>query len=143
MITQGHTYHVVVDHEDVRRSPNTDMAAAWHSLGGAFGTPQLEKVMEAGKPYATWVYDGTEPLAFPSGAMTFEEFKKAWNSLEWCQANEWHPVAIMRAFRDNSRDMKRQAHEMATGVRLRKGLTTAVVYDHSPEWLKQDAAKLV
>jgi len=143
MIKQGNTYHIVVDHDDVRRSPNTDMAAAWHSLGGAFGTPQLEKVMEAGKPYATWVYDGTEPLVFPDGKMTFEEFQKAWNSLSWCQANEWHPVAIMRAFRDNSRDMKRQAYEMATGIRLRKGMVTAVVYENSPEWLKQDAARLV
>ena len=143
MIKQGNTYHIVVDHDDVRRSPNTDMAAAWHSLGGAFGTPQLEKVMEAGKPYATWIYDGTEPLVFPDGKMTFEEFQKAWNSLTWCQANEWHPVAIMRAFRDNSRDMKRQAYEMATGIRLRKGMVTAVVYENSPEWLKQDAARLV
>jgi len=143
MIKQGNTYHIVVDHDDVRRSPNTDMAAAWHSLGGAFGTPQLEKVMEAGKPYATWIYDGTEPLVFSDGKMTFEEFQKAWNSLTWCQANEWHPVAIMRAFRDNSRDMKRQAYEMATGIRLRKGMVTAVVYENSPEWLKQDAARLV
>ena len=143
MMKQGNTYHIVVDHDDVRRSPNTDMAAAWHSLGGAFGTPQLEKVMEAGKPYSTWIYDGTKPVLFPSGEMTFEEFRTAWNSLSWCQANEWHPVAVMRAFRDNSRDMKRQAHEMATGIRLRKGMTTAVVYDNSPEWLKQDAARLV
>ena len=143
MIHQGHTYHVVSDSDDVRKSPNTDMAAAWHSLGGAFGAPQLEKVMEDGKSFATWIYDGTTPIEFPFGTMTFEQFRDAWNSLEWCKANEWHPVAVMRAFRDNARDMKRQAHEMATGLRLRKGMVTAVVYDHSPEWLKQDAARLV
>ena len=233
---QGHTYHTEVE---ISQSPNCDLAACWHTLGGAFAKPQLEKVMEDGKCLSTWCFDITDPLRLPAGDMRFEEFKKAWYSIEasivdpsapvavcrayrdhyrslaqnakiatqeqlategvrgqpdtafvaawltiggsvenlmptrgatccvwqlsetaqngmtrqeawdcwdslpWCMANEWHPIAVCRAYRENSRDMRKQAFELAVGVRIRKGNRVAVVYPNSPEWLKKEAAKLL
>lgn len=140
---QGKSYTWLVDDKDASKSANTDLVMAWHTMGGKLAPRPFEKVEEDGKPRITWVVE-TSTLADINGdEIEFSVFKKRWEDLEWCMANEWHPIAIMRAFRDNCRDAKRWAREQATGLCKTKGNARIVVYPHSPEWLKKELARFV
>jgi hypothetical protein len=68
----------------------------------------------------------------------FDEFRKRFEDLEWCKAHPDSDISWMRAFRDNSRDLKRFAKSAAVGIARGNARTFGVVYPDSPEWLKQE-----
>ena len=140
---QGMTLQILSDTEDPGVSPNTDLVMAWHTLGGTLARPCIERVEEDGAPYCRWFIDDTQPVNINGEEMRWREFKGKWDSIEWCKANEWHPIALLRAFRDNARDGKRQAREQAVGIRIQKGNKQVVCYPNSPEWLKREFAKFL
>jgi len=141
---QGTIIQVLKDTEDPVKSPNTDMVMAWVSIGGKLNAPHsLERVEEDGKPYCTWYIDDTDPVVINREKFHWRDFVKKWNDVDWCKQTDFHPIAVMRAFRDNARDGKRQAKEMAVGLRIRKGDRSITVYPHSPQWLKDELAKFI
>jgi hypothetical protein len=140
---QGKAYAWLVDDKDPAKSANTDLVFAWYSMGGKLAPRAFEKFEEDGKPRITWVVEVSTPADINGDVVMFDEFKRRWEDLEWCKANEWHPIAIMRAFRDNSRDGKRWAREQATGIAKTKGNSRIVVYPNSPEWLKKEFARFI
>lgn len=140
---KGTTLQILSDSEDPGKSPNTDLVMAWHTLGGKLATPCIERVEEEGQPYCRWFIDDTNPVNINGHVIHWKEFKQNWESLDWCKTNEWHPIAILRAFRDNARDGKRQAREIAVGLRIKKGNQQIVIYPHSPEWLKKELARFL
>jgi hypothetical protein len=141
---KGTIIQVVSDNEDPVKSPNTDMVMAWISIGGKLVQPHgLERVEEDGKAYCTWFIDDTKAIEICGEEINWNEFKKRWHDVEWCKQADFHPIAVMRAFRDNARDGKRQAKEMAVGLRIRKGDRSITVYPHSPQWLKDELARFV
>jgi hypothetical protein len=140
----GTIIRFIGDNEDPVKSPNTDMVMAWRTIGGKFHEPcNIERVEENGKQYCTWFIDDTEPVDVAGEKMHWKDFEKKWNSVEWCTEAGFHPIAVMRAFRDNARDGKRQAKDIAVGLRVRKGNQQIVVYANSPEWLKKELARFV
>lgn len=139
----GMTLQLLSDNEDPGRSPNTDLVMAWHTLGGTLANPCIQRVVENDKPYCTWFIDDSVAIDINGDKIGWAEFKRRWEDIEWCKANEWHPISVIRAFRDNARDGKRQAREQAVGIRIRKGNTEVVCYPDSPEWLKREFAKFL
>jgi hypothetical protein len=140
---QGKSFQVLTDNEDPAKSTNTDIVMAWYTLGGKLAPQPFEKVEEDGKLRVSWIIETTTKADINGELIEFGEFQKRWNDLEWCKANEWHAISVMRAFRDNSRDAKRWARQQATGVLKRKGNAICVAYPNSPDWLKKEMARFV
>jgi hypothetical protein len=140
---QGKAFRALTDSEDPGKSTNTDVVMAWHTLGGKLAPVPFEKVEEDGKLRVSWVIEVSYEPDVNGEKMTFDTFLKRWNDIEWCKANDWHPISIIRAYRDNSRDAKRWAREQATGLCKRKGNSVCVVYPHSPKWLKEEFTRFI
>jgi hypothetical protein len=140
---KGKAFQVITDSEDPAKSTNTDLVFAWYTLGGKLFEQPFQKVEENGKLRVSWAIDVTDDLDINGEAISFDAFRKRWEDIEWCKANEWSPISIMRAFRDNTRDAKRWARSHATGLMRRMGNSTCVVYPDSPEWLKKEFARFL
>jgi hypothetical protein len=140
---QGRTIQVLTDGEDPGKSTNTDLVFAWYTLGGKLHDVPFQKVEENGKLRVSWVLDITEEVDIAGEQVSYDTFKKRWEDIDWCKANEWNPISIIRAYRDNSRDAKRWARAQATGLMKRKGNSVCVVYPDSPDWLKKEFARFL
>ena len=128
------------DHEAPHKSFNTDIVAAWLTSGGELvkrgGFQQF--VDESGKHHVRWIVNCDVLAKLDGQEVNFDEFRKRFESLEWCQANSDSDIAWMRAFRDNARDLKRFARSASVGVARGNARSFGVVYPDSPEWLKQE-----
>lgn len=140
---QGKTFRTLTDSEDPAKSTNTDLVFAWYTLGGKLYSQPFQKVEEEGKLRVSWTLDVTNEIDLNGEMVSFDTFQKRWEDIEWCKANEWSPISIIRAFRDNSRDAKRWARSHATGIMKRKGNSACIVYPDSPEWLKKEFARFL
>jgi hypothetical protein len=140
---QGRAFKTISDSEDPVKSSNTDLVFGWYTLGGKLYKYPFQKVEFEGKLRVCWTVDVTDDLDINGEKVSFDTFKTRWEDLEWCKANEWNPISIMRAFRDNTRDAKRWAREHSTGIMKKRGNSTCVVYPHSPEWLKKEFARFL
>lgn len=128
------------DHEQPGKSFNTDLIAAWITSGGALvkrgGFQQFTDEEE--KLHVRWIVN-CDVLAKIDGAdLEFDEFRKRFEDIEWCKAHPDSDISWMRAFRDNSRDLKRFAKSAAVGIARGNARSFGVVYPDSPEWLKQE-----
>jgi len=140
---QGESFLTLTDNEDPSKSTNTDLVFAWHTLGGVLVPHTFQKVIENEKLRVSWTIQISKKADINGEILDFMEFRKRWDDLEWCKANEWHPISIIRAFRDNSRDGKRWARQQATGALKRKGNSMCICYPDSPEWLKKEFARFI
>lgn len=140
---QGESFLTISDNEDPSKSTNTDLVFAWHTLGGVLAPHTFQKVIENEKLRVSWTIQISKKANINGEELDFMEFRKRWEDIEWCKANEWHPISVIRAFRDNSRDGKRWARQQATGALKRKGNALCVCYPDSPEWLKKEFARFI
>lgn len=128
------------DSEAPGKSFNTDIIAAWLTSGGALikrgGFQHF--VDEAGKAHVRWIVN-CDVLAKVDGEdIEFDEFRKRFESIDWCKANCDSDIAWMRGYRDNARDLKRFARSAAVGISRGDAGSFGVVYPDSPEWLKNE-----
>jgi hypothetical protein len=128
------------DHEQPGKSFNTDLIAAWIMSGGALvkrgGFQQFTD--QDGKLHVRWIVNCDVHAKIDGANIEFDEFRKRFEDLEWCKAHPDSDISWMRAFRDNSRDLKRFAKSAAVGIARGNARTFGVVYPDSPEWLKQE-----
>lgn len=128
------------DHEQPGKSFNTDLIAAWITSGGALvkrgGFQQFTD--QDGKLHVRWIVNCDVHAKIDGADLEFDEFRKRFEDLEWCKAHPDSDISWMRAFRDNSRDLKRFAKSAAVGIARGNGRSFGVVYPDSPEWLKQE-----
>lgn len=128
------------DHEPPGKSFNTDLVAAWLTSGGALvqkgGFQQFTD--ETGKIHVRWIVNCDKTAKLDGQQIEFDEFRKRFEDLAWCKANPDSDISWMRAFRDNSRDLKRFAKSTAVGISRSNGRSFGIVYPDSPEWLKQE-----
>lgn len=128
------------DNEQPGKSFNTDLIAAWITSGGALvkrgGFQQFTD--EDGKLHVRWIVNCDVQAKIDGADLEFDEFRKRFEDLDWCKAHPDSDISWMRAFRDNSRDLKRFAKSAAVGIARGNGRSFGVVYPDSPEWLKQE-----
>jgi hypothetical protein len=128
------------DNEQPGKSFNTDLIAAWITSGGALvkrgGFQQFTD--EDGKLHVRWIVNCDVQAKIDGSDLEFDEFRKRFEDLEWCKAHPDSDISWMRAFRDNSRDLKRFAKSAAVGIARGNSRSFGVVYPDSPEWLKQE-----
>jgi len=122
------------------KSFNTDLIAAWLTSGGALvkrgGFQHF--VDQDGKTHVRWLVNCDVLAKIDGKEIDFDEFRQRFESLDWCKENPDSDISWMRAYRDNSRDLKRFARNHAVGISRKQGDTFGIVYPNSPEWLKRE-----
>jgi hypothetical protein len=136
MFKVGQVFHQLTDSESPLKSPNTDLVGAWLTAGGKLYNRGYEDVVEDDRRFVTWVIDGNVSTTIDGDEVTFEQFQDRFLNQKWCEEHPESGITFMRAFRDNLRDLKKWAKDQPTGVRKRDAAGFAVVYPHSPQWLK-------
>jgi hypothetical protein len=133
-------FRLLEDNESPGKSFNTDIIAAWLTSGGSLvrrgGFQHF--VDEEGKAHVRWLVNCDVLAKLDGQEIDFDEFRKRFEDLDWCKANQDSEISWMRAFRDNARDLKRFAKSSSVGVCRKNGKSFGVVYPDSPEWLKQE-----
>jgi hypothetical protein len=95
------------DDQPPLKSDFTQMVAAALICGFKFASdkPLLDTLEEVdGQPRrsVTWSFDGGTKAAFRNdlqeAVMELAEFRKCYESLDWCRANPDHPIAYLCAF---------------------------------------------
>lgn len=120
------------------KSPNTDLIAAWLNSGGELLSEEphsqtVEQTQTGPKLVTTWLVNGDVKVEYGTEEVDFEEFRKRWLSIEWCRANAEHPIAYMRAFRDNVTKLKDWIKTQKPSVLIRRGKRVAVIHPDLPE----------
>ena len=64
---------------------------------------------------------------------TFDEFRKRYESLDWCEANGNHPIAYLRAMNDQHNRLLDKIKTMRPMLLIRKGKRIAIVPSGSDE----------
>lgn len=128
------------DNETPGKSFNTDLVAAWITSGG-----QLVKrggfqkfTDEEGKLHVRWIVNLDVLAKLDGEEIDFDEFRKRFESLDWCKEHSDSDISWMRAFRDNARDLKRFAKSAAVGISRKSGNAFGILYPDSPEWLQRE-----
>ena len=79
----------------------------------------------------TWLMDGAHKARFvpnfPAEEITFTEFRRRFESLEWCEANADHPIAYLRGFSDKLNRLRDRVIQMKPLVLVRNGKRTALI----------------
>ena len=134
---EGITISVVRDHDTKpTESRNTRLVAAALASGGMFATEAafsdtVEKSPNGAKRTVTWLMDGAANLSFEpievAESITFDEFRKRYESLDWCEANANHPIAYLRAMNDQHNRLLDKIKTMRPMLLIRKGKRFAIV----------------
>jgi hypothetical protein len=130
------------DNESPGKSFNTDIIAAWLTSGGEL----IKKggfqhfLDETGKTHVRWIVNLDVLATLDGEQVDFDEFRKRFESLDWCKAHSDSDISWMRGYRDNARDLKRFAKQASVGIARGNAKSFGVVYPDSPEWLKQEFA---
>ena len=140
---EGTTISVVRDHDTKPAdSPNTRLVASALSSGGGFATEAaysdtVEQTANGPKRTVTWLMDGAAKIHFEpiqcAESITFDEFRKRYESLQWCEANANHPIAYLRAMNDQHSRMLDKIRTMRPMLLIRKGKRIAIVPSGSDE----------
>jgi len=134
---EGTTIAVVRDTDTApTKSRNTLLVAATLASGGIFATENafsdtVENLPEGPKRTCTWLMDGALKMRFEpipeAEEITFGEFKKRYESQEWCEANPNHPIAYMRAADEHHRRLVDKIKTLKPMLLIRKGKRIAIV----------------
>ena len=128
----------VIREEDVKpsESRNTRMIAAAIASGGMFASDKafidtIEETPTGPKRTVTWLMDGAVKLGFDpipqAEQIDMAEFRRRFDSQDWCEANPNHPIAYMRAMHDHHNRLLDKIKTMRPMLLIRKGKRFAIV----------------
>ena len=134
---QGDTITVVRE-EDVKpsESRNTRMIAAALASGGIFASDKafldtIEDTQSGPKRTVTWLMDGANKISFDpipqAEQISIAEFRRRFDSQEWCESNADHPIAYMRAMSEHLNRLLDKIKTMRPMLLIRKGKRFAIV----------------
>jgi len=134
------TLSTVHDNVDPRRSEHTTLIGAALAAGAEFsGKRSLnDSIDEEGVREVSWSMNGDKLLSFEpsfeSEKIDFAEFRRRFESLEWCEANPHHPISFLRAYRVKMAALNSQLRNMKPAARVKRGKKTALIpHDTTPE----------
>ena len=150
---EGTTISVVRDHDTKPAdSPNTRLVASALSSGGAFATEAaysdtVEQTPDGPKRTVTWLMYCAAKIHFEpiqcAESITFDEFRKRYESLQWCEANANHPIAYLRAMNDQHSRMLDKIRTMRPMLLVRKGKRIAIAASGSDEASKTTREQII
>lgn len=119
------------------KSPNTDLIGAWLAVGGELLDEEnfhdtVEETSDGVKRQVIWSVKGDLPARVGDEEVTFEEFRKRWLSDEWRAANPRHWIAIQRAQRDYTVQLKTWLQTQKPCALIRKGNRHVVIHPDLP-----------
>lgn len=127
------TIALVRDDVDPRKSTNTTLIGAALAAGADFADKKAlsDSVDAAGKRQVTWSMNGDRKMHFVPNfdeeQITFAEFRRRFESLEWCEQNPDHPIAYLRAYRDQMNRLRDKLKTMQPMARIQKGKRIALI----------------
>jgi hypothetical protein len=134
---QGDTIAIVRETTDFpSKSRNTRLIAAAISSGAVFAADQalcdaVEETPQGPRRTVTWLMDGAAKMTFEpidgSEEITFDEFRRRFESLDWCEANPNHPIAYLRAMNDHHSRLLDRIKANRPMLLKRKGKRVAIV----------------
>lgn len=140
MMSVGSTLAIMRDTADPRKSELTRTVGAALAAGADFHgeRPLSDSIDEAGDRLVSWTFDGNKGLKFTPDfdeeTITVSEFRKRFESLEWCEANPTHPITYLRAYRDKMGGLQDFLRGTAPAARIRKGRRIGIIpHDATPE----------
>ena len=136
-ITEGSVVHVLTDTTPEKKAENCRLVAAALTFGFNFlgDYPVTATVMlnedETTLNKTSWVLDGgikaeVKP-GFASEKLNFAEFEKRFNDLDWCEKNKNHPIAYLRFFSDNHKDLIKKVKNLKPMRVVQKGKRRALI----------------
>ena len=138
------TIALVRDEDSPLKSTNTTLIGAAISSGADFASksPLLDSIDEAGNRQVTWAMDGDKPIKFTPDfdeeEIDFAEFRGRFESLEWCSENESHPIAYLRAYRDQMNRLRDKLRTMKPMIRVQQGRRTALIPADASDAVKRE-----
>lgn len=136
---EGQKVAIVRDNERPEHSANTDLVAAWLTLGGQLTkSGSFQHAMDGDSRFVQWLVEDNIKCVVDGEEIEWSIFKNRFLDIEWCQAHPESQITAIRAFRDNRRDLVAFAKRIGVGVLKRDNRGHGIVYPDSPEWLKQE-----
>ena len=138
------TINLVRDETAPLKSTNTTLIGAGIASGADFASaaPLLDSIDGEGKRQVTWAMDGDKPLHFvpdfDEEKIDFAEFRRRFESLEWCAENESHPIAYLRAYRDQMNRLRDKLRTMKPMIRVKQGRRTALIPADASDAVKRE-----
>jgi hypothetical protein len=139
----GQVIDFVRDNSDPLKSTNTRLVNCAFSCGikplesGAY-SQTVQQTDNGPKRTVTWAIDGASKAVFEPIAereeISFVEFRKRFESLDWCEANPNHPISYLRAFCDNENRLLDFIKAQKPQILVQRGNRTVVLpADCKPE----------
>ena len=132
----GQTIDFVRDHESPLKSRNTRLVNAAFSCGikpleGGAYSETVQQTENGARRTVTWAVDGESRAVFEPIAereeITFLEFRKRFESLDWCEANPNHPISYLRAYCDNENRLLDFLKAQKPQILVQRGNRTVVL----------------
>jgi hypothetical protein len=138
------TLSLVRDDIDPRRSTNTTLIGAALAAGADFASSKAlhDSIDEEGKRQVTWSMNGDRLMRFSPDfdeeEIEFAEFRRRFESSEWCEENPDHPIAFLRAYRDQMNRLRDKLRTMKPMARVKKGRRVALIPADTPAAKRQE-----
>ena len=136
---EGQQVHFIRDDQPPLKSDITALIAAMLACGFEYASDKplldtIEEVEGAPKRSVTWSMDGSAKAAFKDETLDLVEFRRRFESLEWCRANPDHPIAYLRAFSEKLSSLRNELRAMKPLLLVRHGRRFALIpQDAAPE----------
>lgn len=134
---QGESIAIVRDTDTPpTKSRNTRMISAAVACGAEFAkggaySDTVEQTASGPKRTVTWAMNGEKKLRFDpikeGEEIDFGEFRRRFESREWCEANENHPIAYLRAMSEHLSRLTDHVKTMRPMLLVRRGTRFAIV----------------
>ena len=132
---EGQQIQFLRDDQPPLQSDLTQLVAAALVCGFEFANdkPLLDTLEEVdGEPRrsVTWSFDGASKAVFrpfKEGTVDLTEFRKCFDSPDWCQANPDHPIAYLRAFSDALSSLRNELRTRKPLLLIRRGRRFALI----------------
>jgi hypothetical protein len=134
------------------KSAKTALVSAALVCGGKLAGPKsflhtLEDKDGVPQRLFSFAMDGSAQVtfrpAFAEETIDFAEFRKRFESADWCEQNPDHPIAYLRAMSDNLLALQETVRGMKPALLVRKGSRFAIIpQDADPEKSKELLALL-
>lgn len=130
---QGSTLAIIRDTKDPKASETTQLVGALLAAGVEFASkkPLSDSIDEKGERLVSWSLDGGRKITFSNDfdpePVTIAEFRRRFESREWCEKNPNHPIAFLRAYRDKMGGLRDFLRATPPAARIRKGRRVGLI----------------
>lgn len=132
MITAGAEITLLRDDKPPLKSPNTKLIAAAITCGFEFAHSEamldtIQQTDSGPKRQVTWSMNGGKKADIAGEEVSFVEFRKRYESMDWCKANPNSPIAYLRFVFDNYERLRDKLRDMKPLALIKRGNRIALI----------------